>query len=122
VFVINLNDIDIHPLYADDNGVWNVATPRKYFRVEIKDGKIAEVLPSHKDNYTHLLKRQYGKHQATYSERGINAVVVGIQGMDINIIQINDKHGILSDANRFFSTYVSFINFSKAQFEDFFCT
>ena len=71
VFVINLNDIDIHPLYADDNGVWNVATPRKYFRVEIKDGKIAEVLPSHKDNYTHLLKRQYGKHQATYSERGI---------------------------------------------------
>jgi hypothetical protein len=71
VFVINLNDIDIRSLYADDNGVWNVVTPRKYFRVEIKYGKIAEVLPGHKDNYTHLLKRQYGKHQATYSERGV---------------------------------------------------
>ena len=56
VFVINLNDIDIRSLYADDNGVWNVATPRKYFRVEIKYGKIAEVLPGHKVNYTHLLK------------------------------------------------------------------
>ena len=69
-FFIDLNGIDIRSLYADDNGVWDVGTPRKYFRVEIKDGKITDVVPSHQRNYTHLLKRQYGKHQATSSIRG----------------------------------------------------
>jgi hypothetical protein len=71
VFIINLDKIDLRSLYADDNGVWNVATPRKYFRVDVEDGKVSEVKSGHKDNYTHLLKRQYGKHQATFTERGI---------------------------------------------------
>lgn len=71
VFIINLDKIDLRSLYADDNGVWSVATPRKYFRVEIEDGKVTDVRSGHTENYTHLLKRQYGKHQATFTERGI---------------------------------------------------
>lgn len=43
VFIINLDKIDLQSLYADDNGVWSVVTPRKYFRVEIEDGKVTDV-------------------------------------------------------------------------------
>lgn len=71
MFIINLDKIDLRSLYADDNGVWSVATPRKYFRVETEDGKVTDVRLGHTGNYSHLLKRQYGKHQATFTERGI---------------------------------------------------
>lgn len=71
VFIINLDKIDLRSLYADDNGFWSVATPIKYFRVKIEDGKVTDVRSGHTENYTHLLKRQYGKHQTTFTERGI---------------------------------------------------
>lgn len=71
VFIINSDKIDLQSLYADNNGVWSVATPRKYFRVDIEDGKVTNVRSGHTENYTHLLKRQYGKHQATFTKMGI---------------------------------------------------
>lgn len=47
VFIINLDKIDLQSLYADDNGVWSVATPRKYFCVEVENGKVTNVRSGH---------------------------------------------------------------------------
>lgn len=71
VFIINLDKIGLRSLYADDNCVWSVDTPRKYFRVEIEDSKVTDVWSGQTENYTHLLKCEYGKHPATFTERGI---------------------------------------------------
>jgi hypothetical protein len=40
--------------------------------VDIRDGKVENVVPGNKSDYTHFLKRQYGTHQATYNERGVS--------------------------------------------------
>lgn len=58
-------------LYADDNGVWSVSSPRSYFRVGLHDVKADSVLKANRETYTHFIKRQYGKHQATLTEKGI---------------------------------------------------
>jgi hypothetical protein len=70
-FLVDMNNIDMRSLYADDNGVWKMSTPRKYYRVSMKDGKVGEVVAGNKNSYSHYLKRQYGKHQATYEEAGV---------------------------------------------------
>ncbi|CAC5363287.1 unnamed protein product [Mytilus coruscus] len=46
--------------------------PRSYYRVDIRDGRIENVVPGNKSSYTHYLRRQYGTHQATYNERGVS--------------------------------------------------
>jgi len=70
-FLVDMNNIDMRSLYADDNGVWRMSTPRKYYSVSMKDGKVDEVVAGNKNSYSHYLKRQYGKHQATYEEAGV---------------------------------------------------
>ncbi|CAC5410623.1 unnamed protein product [Mytilus coruscus] len=72
VFIVDLNEVDQKSIYADDNGVWNTASPRSYYRVDIRDGRIENVVPGNKSSYTHYLRRQYGTHQATYNERGVS--------------------------------------------------
>ena len=72
VFIVDLESIDVRSLYADDNGVWTVSTPRRYFRVLMEDGRVNDISSAHKDDYTHLLKRQYGKHHATFVEKGVH--------------------------------------------------
>ncbi|CAC5376437.1 unnamed protein product [Mytilus coruscus] len=37
--------VDQKSIYADDNGVWNTASPRSYYRVDIRDGRIENVVP-----------------------------------------------------------------------------
>ncbi|CAG2189104.1 MAD2 [Mytilus edulis] len=70
--MFDLNEVDQKSIYADDNGVWNTASPRSYYRVDIRDGRIENVVPGNKSSYTHYLRRQYGTHQATYNERGVS--------------------------------------------------
>ncbi|CAC5404556.1 unnamed protein product [Mytilus coruscus] len=72
VFIVDLNEVDQKSIYADDNGVWNTASPRSYYRVDIRDGRIENVIPGNKSSYTHYLRRQYGTQQATYNERGVS--------------------------------------------------
>ncbi|CAC5423831.1 unnamed protein product [Mytilus coruscus] len=72
VFIVDLNEVDQKSIYADDNGVWNTASPRSYYRVDIRDGRIENVVPGNKSSYTHYLRRQYGTQQATYNERGVS--------------------------------------------------
>ncbi|CAC5411843.1 unnamed protein product [Mytilus coruscus] len=72
VFIVDLNEVDQKSIYADDNSVWNTASPRSYYRVDIRDGRIENVVPGNKSSYTHYLMRQYGTHQATYNERGVS--------------------------------------------------
>jgi hypothetical protein len=67
VFVVDLNAVDQKSIYADDNGVWNTACPRSNYKVDIRDGKVENVVPGNKSDHTHFLKRQYGTHQATYN-------------------------------------------------------
>jgi hypothetical protein len=70
VFVIDLNFVSYKSLYADNNGIWETSSPRRYFNVEVNAGIVSEVLSSSKGTYTHMLTRQYGKHKSTYERNG----------------------------------------------------
>lgn len=69
VFVVDLHSVDLRSLYADDNGVWQTSSPTTYLRVFLQNGKVDNVEMGNPIDYTHRLKRQYGKHQATYIEK-----------------------------------------------------
>lgn len=56
VFIINLDKIDLWFFYVDDNGVWSVVILRKYFCVEIEDGKVIDVRLGYIENYIYFLK------------------------------------------------------------------
>lgn len=56
VFIINLDKIDLWFFYVDDNGVWSVVILRKYFCVEIEDGKVIDVRLGYIGNYFYFLK------------------------------------------------------------------
>jgi hypothetical protein len=58
--------VDLRSLYADDNGVWQTSSPKTYLRVFLQNGKVDNVEMGNPIDYTHRLKRQYGKHQAWY--------------------------------------------------------
>ena len=67
---VDLQAVDMKSFYADDNGVWSVST-RSYFRVGFHNGKVDSVLKANGETYTNFIKRQYGTHQATLTEKGI---------------------------------------------------
>jgi hypothetical protein len=71
VFVVDLHSVDLRSLYADDNGVWQTSSPKTYLRVFLQNGKVDNVEMGNPIDYTHRLKRQYGKHQATYIEKHV---------------------------------------------------
>lgn len=48
VFVIDLNYVSYKSLYADDNGIWETSSPRRYFNAEVNAGIVSEVLSSSK--------------------------------------------------------------------------
>ena len=48
VFVIDLNYVTYKSLYADDNGIWETSSPRRYFNAEVNAGIVSEVLSSSK--------------------------------------------------------------------------
>ena len=70
VFVIDLKYVSYKSLYADDNGIWETSSPRRYFNVEVNAGIVSEELSSSKGTYTHMLTRQYGKHKSTDDRNG----------------------------------------------------
>ena len=70
VFVIDLSVVSLKSLYADDHGVWETASPSRYYNVVLSDGCVHSVGVAHKGNYTHRLTRQYGKHKATHQANG----------------------------------------------------
>ncbi|CAC5368187.1 unnamed protein product [Mytilus coruscus] len=67
VFIVDLNELDQKSIYADDNGVWNTASPRSYYRVDIRDGRIENVVPGTLlfSTYTETVKRRYS-HESTW--------------------------------------------------------
>lgn len=71
VFVVDLQGVNMRSLYADDNGVWSTSSPRNYLIIELENGMVSKVTSSTQHNFTHFVRRQYGTHQATLSEKGI---------------------------------------------------
>ena len=71
VFVVDLHSVDHRSLYADDNGVWQTSSPKTHLRVSFNNGKVENVEVGNQMNFTHSLKRQYGKHKATYIEKAL---------------------------------------------------
>ena len=71
VFVVDLQGVNMRSFYADDNGVWSTSSPRNYLIIELENGMVSKVTSSTQHNFTHFVRRQYGTHQATLSEKGI---------------------------------------------------
>ena len=75
VFVINLEKSDLKDLSADDNGSWEIATPRRTYKVE-RDASTGVVLSvrtaGENDDDVCTLYRQYGTHKATKREKGVD--------------------------------------------------
>ena len=71
MFIVDLQRVDMRSLYADDNGVWSTSSPRNYFIVDLENGMVSKVTSSTQHNFTHFVRRQYGTHQATLSEKRI---------------------------------------------------
>ncbi|CAC5423635.1 WAC [Mytilus coruscus] len=46
---------------------------KKEKKVDIRDGRIENVVPGNKSSYTHYLRRQYGTHQASYKEHRVSS-------------------------------------------------
>ncbi|CAG2219934.1 unnamed protein product [Mytilus edulis] len=69
--IVQLCLVDHRSLYADDNGVWQTSSPKSHFRVSFNNGKVENVEVGNQMNFTHSLKRQYGKHKATYIEKAL---------------------------------------------------
>ena len=70
VFVIDLNKVSKKSLCADDNGVWETSCPRRYYKVNLENGKVGSVAVGNHTDYTHMMQRQYGRHKATYELNG----------------------------------------------------
>lgn len=51
MFIINFDKIDLWLFYVDDNGVLSVVILRKYFCVEIEDGKVIDIRLWYIENY-----------------------------------------------------------------------
>ena len=63
--MVDLHAVDIRSLYADDNGVLKMGTPNGFYTVNMLNGRVEDVSSGNEENYSHILKRQYGIHKAT---------------------------------------------------------
>lgn len=70
VFLIDLNDVDFKDLTADDNGVWEIASPRRKYALTFKGTKVQSAVLSN-DARAYTLVRQYGVHKATKAKQGV---------------------------------------------------
>lgn len=74
LFVVDLSSVPLKDLTSDDNGSWEVSTPRRMYTIE-KNNDTGTILSIKRastpgtDVYT--LIRQYGTHKATKLEKGI---------------------------------------------------
>ena len=73
LFVIDLNSVPLKNLTVDDNGSWDISTPRRMYKVEEIDNKgnisVKRANSAGPDVYT--LYRQYGTHKATKKQKGV---------------------------------------------------
>lgn len=74
VFVLNLEKCDLRDLSADDNGSWEIACPRRKYRID-RDPSTGNVLgvwgAEDDDNDAFTLHGQYGTHKATKLATGV---------------------------------------------------
>ena len=65
-FVIDLNNVALKDLGADDNGTWEISCPKQRFRISREDGRIKSICHT-KDHGEGVitLRRQYAHHKAT---------------------------------------------------------
>lgn len=74
VFVISLEKVNMQDLTADDNGSWEVCSPRRKYSVErdSSTGYVLSVKEAVKDaDNVYTLIRQYGTHKASKKEKGV---------------------------------------------------
>lgn len=74
VFVISLEKVNMQDLTADDNGSWEVCSPRRKYNVErdSSTGYVLSVKEAVKDaDNVYTLIRQYGTHIALTKEKGV---------------------------------------------------
>ena len=75
VFVIDLNCVSLKNLTADDNGSWDICSPRRMYQIEKSDSN-RNILSIKRANTTgsgvYTLFRQYGTHKATKKEKGVD--------------------------------------------------
>ena len=64
--VIDLNNVALKDLGADDNGTWEISCPKQRFRISREDGSIKSICHT-KDHGEGVitLRRQYAHHKAT---------------------------------------------------------
>lgn len=93
VFVIDLKKVNIKDITADDNGSWDISSPRRKYHVERdhETGHIKSIkraLEDAKNVYT--LYRQYGCHKGTKKETGIEykRVLATLKDSDGNTVPI----------------------------------
>lgn len=88
-FIVDLNQVNLKDLAADDNGVWITASPRRMYEVERKRGKILSVrhitllAPGVDKKNVVTVCRQYGTHQGTPEFKRIIATILDCNGVII---------------------------------------
>jgi hypothetical protein len=91
VFVVSLETVEIKDLTADDNGSWEISSPRRMFTVE-RDHATGMVLSVERSltagENVYTLFRQYGTHKATKKEKGVDFKRI--------IATLKDPHGRLA--------------------------
>jgi len=71
-FVIDLKQVALKDLGADDNGAWEISCPKQRFQIFREDGRIKSI--RHTKNYGEgiiTLRRQYAHHKATKKEKNV---------------------------------------------------
>lgn len=93
VFVIDLEKVDTKDITADDNGSWDISSPRRKYLVD-KDnetGNIKSIKRASEDGRNvYTLYRQYGSHKATKKENGIEykRILASLKDFDGNMAPI----------------------------------
>ena len=75
-FIVNLNSVRLKDLYADDNGSWATAAPRRKYTIEMDRDEVVSVnlaLDNCSGETVVTLYRQYGTHKGVSAFRRIIA-------------------------------------------------
>ena len=75
LFLIDLNCVSLKNLTADDNGSWDICTPRRIYKIETSDSN-GNILSIKRANTTrpgvYTLFRQCGTPKATKKQKGVD--------------------------------------------------
>ena len=100
-FVIDLNEVQLKDIGADDNGSWITCNPHRTYKVEFHEGHIVAATPVQTPNSSncYTVCRQYGTHKGTPDFRRILAYVTDKSGNTMNraLLHYYFKSGIESE-------------------------